>query len=225
MNAEQPAPTVAVRGEASIEVEPEIAVLSVEATGRDRDKTAALTELAQRQRALTELLEPFAAAIERTERGQISVYATYAPQRQDVPDVWIASARTTVTIGDLPAVPEIVRAVGALEALALSGPAWAVRPDSPVHRQTRIAAVDDALRRAADYAGAVGSEVTGLLEIADVGLSGGPGPLRAMPMALMARAAAEPIELDLEPQLQTVHASIDVRVAISSPTAPLKPAD
>lgn len=217
------APIVAVRGEATAEVQPEIAALSVEVSGRDRDKTAALTDLSRRQQLLADALEPFAGAIDRNERSQVSVYATYRNARQDVADVWIASVHSMLTIGDLQAVTDIARAVGAVESATISGPSWAVRPTSEIHRQTRIAAIGEALRRAADYAGAVGARVTALREIADVGMSGGVVPLRAAPVAMMARGGGESFELDLIPQLQTVHAAVEVRVEISAPTIPLDP--
>lgn len=214
-------PVVSVRGEATLDADPEIAQLSAEAAGRSRDRSAALAALARAQRDLADALAPFAGAIERTEQGQIAVYPIFAPDRPEVADLWVASLRLSVTIADLPATADVAGALGAVGGVAVSGPAWMVRATSDAHRRCRAAAIDDALRRAADYADAVGARVERLLEIADLGLSGSGGAPRAM--AMFARAAAEPAVLDLAPQPQTIHAGVELRVAISEPGRELIP--
>ena len=48
------------------------------------------------------------------------------------------------------------------EMVELTGPEWALRPDSEVYRRARTEAVRDARRRAEEYAAAAGSRLTGL---------------------------------------------------------------
>jgi uncharacterized protein YggE len=98
------------------------------------------------------------------------------------------------------------------------GSHWALRPDSPAYAQARRAAVDDALARAREYAAAVGSDLVRLLLISDAGVSGGP----PVPMGFTGgtfRAAADLTpEFNLEPQLQTAQAGVEMRFTITEPT-------
>ena len=52
---------------------------------------------------------------------------------------------------------------------------WALRPDSPVYRDARLAAARDAMVRAREYAEAFGGSIAGLIEAADAGLMTSPG--------------------------------------------------
>jgi hypothetical protein len=57
-------PTIAVRGEAMIEVEPELAEFAVTVTSRDRDKTPALAQLAERVAAVRPQRQQVRASVE-----------------------------------------------------------------------------------------------------------------------------------------------------------------
>jgi uncharacterized protein YggE len=95
-----------------------------------------------------------------------------------------------------------------------------------VYRQARIAAVSDAVRRARDYADAVGSELAGLVELADAHLlseSRAPGEPRALaapsprlPQRPRAVAAEEPV-FDLTPVRQVIRAVVEARFTITHP--------
>lgn len=224
MDAEQLRPVVSVRGEAIRYVDPELAHVSITVSGRDRDKERATTLAAQRQRALHAVIEQWSAALERAETSRVSVYATYASERHDRVDAWIATASTAAVLNDLDAIGPFLSAAGAVQSATLAGPSWHVRPTSPVHREARVAAIGDALMRASDYAGAVGAQVTALLEIADHGMSGSAVVTMAsarMPTARGGTDGASLAELDVTPQQQEVRAAVEVRVAISVPTLPL----
>jgi uncharacterized protein YggE len=103
---------------------------------------------------------------------------------------------------------------------SVAGPWWELRPDSPVHREARHAAIGAAVARARDYADALGARVTGLLEIADTGLANQPMMRTVAYGATDAEwgGAAVP-ELQLDPQVQTVQTAVEARFAISEPTA------
>ena len=217
-------PTVSVRGESVRYVDPEIARASITVSGRDRDKAKASAACAIRQQALTAAIAQFGDAVERAETSRVSLYATYASQRRDRVDAWVASVTCSVVLSDLDAVGPLLSAAGAVESATLAGPDWQVRPTSEVHRAARLAAIGDALRRAGDYAAAVGTRVTELIEIADQGLSSSAGvammSARAPMFARGGGADAQP-ELDVTPQQQEVRASVEVRVAIGAPTIDL----
>jgi uncharacterized protein YggE len=100
------------------------------------------------------------------------------------------------------------------DVVELTGPEWELRPDSEVHRWARTEAVRDARRRAEEYA-AAGSRLTGLVEIADTGLSGSPAPITST--AFLQAGAQEAVTFDVEPVPQTVHAAVEARFPLAQP--------
>lgn len=205
-------PYVAVRGEATVEAEPELARFSVTATTRADTREAALRTLEARVVQVREVLDGFAAAVERRETSAMQVHPELAEDSQRVA-AYVASLGTTVTVTDFAALGELLVALGRVEHAAVYGPWWELRPDSPVGASARRAAVRDAVARAREYAAAVGAQVQRLLSIADSGMSGG-GYGAATRLAFAESAAPE-----LEPARQTVSASVEMRFAITAPTA------
>jgi uncharacterized protein YggE len=210
-------PVVAVRGEVVIEVPPEIARFTVTVAARDRDRRAALTRLTERLDAVRAVLDGYAAAVERRETGQVVVQPELKRSGERV-SAYTASVSTTVTVTEFAVLGELMLRLADEEQTSVYGPVWALRPDSPVHRRARRTAVDDALARAREYADALGARLERLLLLADAGVSAGP----PVPMAFGAttfRAAADATpELNLEPQAQTAHASVEMRFVMSEPT-------
>jgi uncharacterized protein len=220
-------PTIAVRGEAMIEVEPELAEFAVTVTSRDRDKTPALAQLAERVAAVRAVLERYADAIEKRETSRLSVWPeTWDASRlqDDRVVAYRGSATTTVLVSELDTAGEMMLRVAAVEGAAVDGLRWSVRPASPVYREARQAAVAEAVTRARDYAAALGAEVTGLLALSDLPGSNGIRNL-AMPASFSAAGAADAPVLDLDPQRQQVRASVEAHFTISEPTALARPLD
>src|SRR5258708_31699929 len=93
--------------------------------------------------------------------------------------------------------------------VAVTGPAWRLRPGSQVYRQVRLAAARDATQRAREYAEAFGGRVTALVEAADTGLlgaGGGGGPASFPAMAPAGGTEeAEPPRVCFEPPPHTAH--------------------
>jgi uncharacterized protein len=217
------APVVAVRGEAVHEVPPELARFSVTVAARDRDRPATLARLAERVAAARALIDGYGTAIERRETGGLQVYPELKRSGEAVV-AYHGTAITTITVTDFTVLGELMLRLADQDQATVSGPWWELRPTSPVHRDARRAAIADAVARAREYAEALGARVTGLLELSDT---------EAAPHPIMARAAAydmsatkgEPPELDLDPQVQTVHATVAARFAISEPAALAGPSD
>jgi uncharacterized protein len=128
----------------------------------------------------------------------------------------VASVHTQVTVNRLDLAGELVVALGRLDDVDVSGPYWRLRTDSPAYERARLAAVQDAVHRARQYAGAFGAELTALLQVSDAGLSGG-GFQVAGAMPAMARFESGDISLDLTPGRQEVHGAVEVRFAMSEP--------
>lgn len=214
-------PTLAVRGEATREVDPEIAQFSVTVAARDKDRQKTLTRLADRAEAVRSVIDGYGGAIERTETSGLRVYPETKRSGERV-SAYQGSVTTMVTVADFAVLGELMVRLADQEQTSVAGPWWSLRRESPVYRQARRDAIDDALTRARDYAEALGARLTRLLELADAGLSRAPVPLApggaggGMVFRSMAKAEGEP-RIELDPQRQTVHAEVEARFAISEP--------
>ena len=209
-------PTVVVRGQAVREVPPELASFSVTVAARDKDRQAALTRLAERSAAIRALLDSYPDAIERRETGGVHL----RPELKRAGERVVActgSVSTTVIVTCVTGLGEMLLHLADQDQTSVAGPWWQLRPGSRAGAEVRQAAIADALDRAREYAAAVGSRLERLVEIADEGIGGGGGrPVRMM-AASFARGGGEPVELDLDPQPQTVEASVQVRFVITEP--------
>ena len=203
-------PTIVVRGEASREVPPELAVFSVSVAVRGHDRPAVVAKLADRAAVLRTMLDAYGTAIERRETGNMQVHPEAKPGHAR-PSAYAGSVETTVTLTDFGALDEMLPSLAAMDQVSIFGPWWRLRRGSTAGAEVRRAAIADALDRAREYAAAVGARVDRLVEISDE--VAGPG---VVPMAArMMRESAPTLELD--PQWQTVQASVLVRVTITKP--------
>jgi uncharacterized protein YggE len=208
-----PAPQVTVRGEALLVVDPELADVDVTVRVRARDRESALERCSARQEGVLAVVAAAGEAVEVTETTGVSVYLEVRDRR--APGEPVASLHTRLTLGRLDAVGELVVALGRLDDVEVSGPFWRLRPDGRAAEQARLAAVQDAVRRARQYAAAFGSSLNALVEVSDTGV-GGEGLRVAGGMAAMARFEGEP-HLDLVPARQQVHGAVEVRFTMSVP--------
>jgi uncharacterized protein len=206
---------VVVRGEAVREVAPEIAQFSVSVAARDKDRETALARLTERNAELRALLDGHGEAIERRETSGVQVRPELKRGGERVA-AYVGSVSTTVTVSDFAVLGELLLRLADADMTTVSGPWWQLRPGSRAGAGVRQEAVADALSRAREYAAAVGARVDRLVEISDEGAGGG-GPMMRT-MAFAKDAGGE--ELDLDPQQQTVHASVTVRVTITEPALP-----
>jgi len=208
---------VVVRGEAVREVPPELAVLSVTVSARDPDRQTTLTRLTERAAELRSHLDDFPDAIERRETGGVQIYPELKRGGERV-SAYTGSVTTTVTVTDFSVLGALILRLGPLAKMSLAGPWWQLRPGSRAGADVRREAITDALARAHEYAAAVGARVDRLLEIQDDGTGGGAVGGMARMAKFDGMESAAGLELEVEPQLQTVHAAVVVRVAISEPT-------
>ena len=213
-------PVVAVRGEAFREVDPEIATFAVTVIARDRGRDEALRRLASRVDSVRAVLDGYRDAVEKRETTGLFVHPETKGSGERIV-AYHGNVRTVVTVGDFAVLGELMLRLAGEEQTTVDGPWWALRPGSPAHREARRAAIGDALERAREYADALGARVTGLVELTDAGLGSQP-VVRDSGMRMMAfRAGAapdQPPSIDLEPQRQQVHATVEARLLISEPT-------
>lgn len=203
---------VVVRGEALRELPPDLAVFSVTVSAGGRDRQATLTRLTDRAAGLRSALDDYPDAVERRETGAVQIYPEI--KRGERVTGYVGTVTTLVTVTDFAVLGDLLLRLGNQDQTTVSGPWWQLRPGSRAGADVRREAVTDALRRAREYAEAVGAEVDRLVEIVDEGA--GQSLMRASFGA--AEAASAPMHLEIDPQRQTVHAAVTVRVAITEPT-------
>jgi uncharacterized protein YggE len=218
-------PVISVRGEAFLEVEPEIAVVWVSVMARDKDRRRAVDALAERTKRVTAQIKGYGGAIEKLDSGRVSVQPEFASGKpRERITGYMAQASVTATVTDFDVLGDLVTGLADQEMVSVAGPDWRLRPGSPVHRQARLAAAKDATQRAREYAEAFGGSVTGLIEVADTGLldAAAPQPQRmSYAAARLAPGQAGPGDqpaFDFEPAKQTVSAQIEARFTMTAPT-------
>ncbi|MFE0875760.1 SIMPL domain-containing protein [Streptomyces smyrnaeus] len=215
------APRVAVRGEASLEFDPDYARIGVSVSARGTDRRAALEDLTRRNARALELIKSYGDAVQKLSTGTFSVQ----PQMRDGSKrervhAYDGRVRLNATVTDFTVLGELTTRLADLELTQVQGPWWGLWRNSPAHREARQQAVREAVTRAREYAEALGARLVALVELADLGAENSvPPPFPAAPggMRGYGRAAGPPPELDLEPQRQTVSAQVNARFVMSPP--------
>ncbi|GEC04120.1 hypothetical protein SSP24_17750 [Streptomyces spinoverrucosus] len=218
------APRIAVRGEAHLEVDPEIARIGITVTARGRDRRSALDDLTRRNATALDLVKSYGDAVERLETGAFSITPELTKHgRGERIRTYHGIVHITAELTDFTALGELTSRLADLDLTRVDGPWWALRPDSPAHRTARQQAVREAVQRAREYAEALGTTLSALVELADIGAES-PQPYPQAPGGRMRSvaysAAAEDTAaapLDLEPQRQHVHAQVNARFTMVPP--------
>ncbi|MFE9610537.1 SIMPL domain-containing protein [Streptomyces sp. NPDC006012] len=217
-------PRITVRGEAHLEANPEIARISVTVTSRGRDRRTTLDDLTHRNTTTLDLIKSYGDTVEHLETGFLTITPEPSPHsRGERVRTYHGTVHITAELTDFPTLGELITRLADLEHTRVDGPWWALRPNSPVHRQARQQAVHEAVQRAREYAEALGTTLTALIDLADTGTETTEphprtGGLRSRTIAFAAAAPdTPPPPLDLEPQRQHVYAQIDARFTMAPP--------
>lgn len=219
-------PRVAVRGEARLEVDPEIARIGIAVSARGRDRRTALDDLTRRNAEVLTLIKSYGDAVEKLETGAFSISPELASGgRGERIRAYHGRVHLTAELADFTALGELTTRLADLELTHVNGPWWALRPNSPAHGNARRQAVREAVQRAREYAEALGARLAALVELADLGaentaaygLPAAPGGLRSRSGYGSAEAADTAPALDLEPQRQTVYAQVNARFTMTPP--------
>jgi len=208
-----PAPLVTVRGEAQLEGPPDLATvaLTLHASGDSPERTR--SQLAEGSATVAELLRQFEASLERSSTTGVHVFPVF--NRRTPPRItgYQGTFSTQIVVADLEWLSPLVLALTALPNSQVDGPWWSLRPDNPMYREARLAAIADARRRADDYAAAFGTTLADLVEVSD--LNTGFGGVREMRAFAMAKGA-EDAAFEFEPATQSVSGQVSVRFSLKS---------
>ncbi|MFF0626083.1 SIMPL domain-containing protein [Streptomyces sp. NPDC004296] len=215
------APRLAVRGEARLEIDPEIARITLTVSARGTDRKTALTDLTRRNEHALTLIKSYGDAVEKLETSSFTLTPQLTDKgRHERIRAYHGRVTLTATLNDFTALGELTTRLADLELTRVDGPWWALRPDSPAHRSARTQAVHEAVQRAREYAEALGARLEAVLEIADLGAEGPPqqqGYGFAAPGSARGAGLESAPALDLEPHRQTVYASVNARFTMTRP--------
>jgi uncharacterized protein len=207
-------PQVVVRGEAVLTVPPEVAELGVTVRVSARDRQTALERCGARSAEVARVVAAAGDAVETADTAAVSVHLERYDQGPGTP---VATVQTRLVLSPPETAGSVLSALGELDDVMVDGPWWRLRPDSRAPEEARLAAIDDAVRRARLYAGAFGAELVGLVEVADAGMSragraGSTGEVTGVAAAFESGAPG----LELTPQQLRVHGSVEVRFVMSA---------
>jgi uncharacterized protein YggE len=209
------APIVTVRGEAQLEGPPDLAGLSCTLHAAGESAEATRTRLASGSQAVAALLQRFSSAMERHSTAGLHVSPTFNHRNPTKITGYTGTFSTSLTVSDFDALSELIMALSALPDSQVDGPWWSLRPDNPMYREVRLAAIAEARRRAEDYAAAFATTVADLVEVSD--LDGGGMPMRMKGMAMEAMDFGGE-SFAFEPALQTVSGNVTVRFTLGRNT-------
>jgi uncharacterized protein YggE len=223
-NGTPDAPRIAVRGEAHLEVDPEIARIGITVTARGKDRRSALDDLTRRNTRVIDLVKSYGPAVEHLETGTFSITPELTRHgRGERVRTHHGTVHLTVELSDFTTLGELTTQLADSELTRVDGPWWALRPDSPAHRQARQQAVREAVQRAREYAEALGTTLAALVEIADIGAEN-TRPMPPVPGGMqMTRSYGAPAPqeetapLNLEPERQHVYAQLNARFTMTPP--------
>ncbi|QVQ50476.1 SIMPL domain-containing protein [Spiractinospora alimapuensis] len=221
-------PIVRVRGEAVMEVDPEIARLTLVTSARDKDRRRALDRLAARNDAVLARIRSFGEAVEDAETGVLNVHPQLHHGRGERVRGYHGSVRIRLTVGDFDAMSTMIGEFADQDLTEVVGPSWELRPASPMYGRARSQAVEETVTRARTYAEALGGTLTGLREIADVGLSSRAEPAPGLPPPAGQEAfrgarpdepGAPPPRVEVGVPRITLRADVEATFTMSEPTA------
>lgn len=203
-------PVVVVRGEASVEGPPDLATLSVTVHRGGSSAEKVRAELAHASAALGVAVEPFRAGLASSGTSGLHV-GPVLPHGESRRTTYRGSYGISLVVRDFDVLAPLVTALAEQTGAQIDGPWWSLDPQSPLPRQARLAAVEDARRRAEDYAEAFRATVVDVLEISDLDGGGGAPSARGFAMA----RGGPVVDVSFEPATQTVTGQVTVRFAMS----------
>jgi uncharacterized protein YggE len=208
-----PAPLVTVRGEAQLEGPPDLATLALtlHASGDSAERTR--SQLAEGSAAVTQLLQRFEAALERSSTSGLHVSPVFNRRSPAKITGYQGTFTTQIVVADFDSLSPLVLALTALPNSQIDGPWWSLRPDNQMFRDARLAAIADARRRADDYAAAFGTTLADLVEVSDT--NAGLGGVREMRAFAMAKGSDD-ASFEFEPAVQTVSGQVTVRFSLKT---------
>jgi uncharacterized protein YggE len=154
------------------------------------------------------VLQEFAAALERSSTSGLHVSPVFNRRTPTKITGYAGTFSSSLVVQDFEALSALIQALSRLPNSQLDGPWWSLRPDHPIHREVRLAAIADARGRADDYAAAFGATVSELIEVSDLDRGFGGGRMGVA--GFRESAMADDASFTFEPEVQTVSGQVTV---------------
>lgn len=164
------APRLAVHGEAHLDVDPELARITITITARGTNRRTTLDDLTHRNTHIITLVKSYGDAVEKLETSAFSLSPELTKHgRGERVKTYRGTACTSAELTDFTALGELTTRLADLDLTRVDGPWWSLRPNSPAHSEVRRRAVHQAVARAREYADALGTTLAALVELSDPG--------------------------------------------------------
>ncbi len=207
--------TVTVQGWATRDVEPDRVRVTLGLESVDREVRPAVEDLARRSAILDAVLDDLGDDVLARRPSSLHV----APRHRYGPDgprlVGQAAQRTLVVeLSTVGSIGSVLARVATELGVRVLGTDWLVDPANPAHAELRAAAVDDARRRAGDYAGAAGLRLGPVATLAEPGVPDSAHPVAREGREALAMVADhggvddQPLVLDLRPEAVRLTAAV-----------------
>jgi uncharacterized protein len=176
----EPVPTViSIRGDATIEVQPDLGTLHCELIAVEDDKPTALATAARHLDAVRSDLAGLG-GVPRTsseQRAPLSWLARSARTSMEYDHVHdrrsgrvIAEVDLRIELRDVDLLNAVAEVLSAQPTVSIDFVSWSVDEDNPTWSDVRARAIDVAIQRGRDYAAALGGTLASIDHIADSGL-------------------------------------------------------
>jgi uncharacterized protein YggE len=203
--------SISVTGHGTVKVTPDVADLSVGVQSTAPTGDGAMTTVEEKSQALIAALKDAGIAAEDIQTSGLSLWPNYGPNGRKITG-YTASVDVSVRARDLDRLGELLDSVQGLvgDELTIGGISFSYEDPEAVMEQARVAAIENARVRAAQYAAAAGVEVGDIVKIVETSMTG-PIPYFADARAEMAADGAIPIE----PGSQELTADVTVVFAMA----------
>lgn len=206
-------PTVTVGGYATIQAEPDEALLQVTLSALEDAPGPALSDVSARSKRLVVLLDELGVAkADRSTTGVTVDEAFDYVKGERRSYGYRASSSVTVRVSDPEVLGRLVAQATETLAARLDGPRWHIKADNPVWLEAARQAAADGRRKAEAYAEGVGAKLGRLIQLVEPG-SESARPARAAGAVFAAPSAPEST-MPVERGEHDVAASINVTFAL-----------
>lgn len=161
---------VAVTGDATVEAQPDTAVVSIAVVTQNREASEAQAENASKTEAVVRAVRAAAGEGAEVKTSGYSLQPQYVYRENQAPLIsgYVARNGVTVTTGELARVGALVDAASRAGANTIDGISFTLRKDRPAHDEALRQATREALEKARVMAQALGGRVVRVAEVQEV---------------------------------------------------------
>ena len=184
---------IVVQGEGRVSAAPDTAIIALGVQRDARDARTAMQAASEAMTSVLSRLDQAGIAPEDIQTTRVGLDPRWQHTQDGAPPRvtgYVASNDLSVRVRDLDALGELLDAVVSQGANTMNGLSFLVADMKPLEEAARIAAVEDARRKAATLADAAGVALGGVVTLSE---GGGGGPVPMMETAMLSDRAMVPV--------------------------------